>query len=123
MLRKSAERGEGNLGCILWLVLLAIGVMVAWKAVPIKVKSAELYDYMDEIAKFEAGRRTQEEIEKALLNRANQLGLPLDKKGIHVDKQRDRIIIDVEYTVPLEFPGYTHQWKFKQHLDRPLFII
>ena len=38
--RRSVERGEGNLGCIVWLILLTIGVMIAWKAVPVKIARA-----------------------------------------------------------------------------------
>ena len=37
MRRRNAERGEGNLGCILWLVVLGLAVMIAWKAIPVKV--------------------------------------------------------------------------------------
>ena len=40
--RKRSERGEGQMGCIFGLVLMAIGIFIAWKLVPIKVRAAEL---------------------------------------------------------------------------------
>ncbi|HEX9943982.1 MAG TPA: hypothetical protein VGG03_18375 [Thermoanaerobaculia bacterium] len=123
MPRRRSERGEGNLGCILWLLVFGLAVLIAWKAVPVKVQSAELYDYLDEIAKFGAARRPAEDIEKDIMERAKQLDIPLQKKDVKVERTRDRIYIELEYTVPVEFPGYTYQWHFRQKLDRPIFII
>ena len=42
MRRFRSQRGEGQLGCVVGLVLLLVGVFVAYKMVPIKVKAAEL---------------------------------------------------------------------------------
>jgi hypothetical protein len=123
MPRRNAEKGEGNLGCILWVVLLAIGLLLAWKMIPVKVNSAELYDYMDELARFSAGKEPPEEIKKKLLSRARELHLPLDKEHVSVVRDGDRITMSVEYTVPVEFPGYTYNWHFKHELDRPIFIV
>jgi hypothetical protein len=123
MPRRRSERGEGNLGCILWLLALGLVTLIAWKAVPVKIQSTQLYDFMDEQAKFAAARTPPEEIAKAIVNRAHQLDIPLDKGDVHVTRDGDRIFMDVEYTVPLEFPGYTYQWHFHQKLDRPIFIV
>lgn len=123
MPRRRSERGEGNLGCILWLLALGLAILIAWKAVPVKMQSAELYDYLDEVAKFGATRATPEELEKHILSRAKQLNIPLDKKDISVKRTGERIYIEVEYTIPVEFPGYTYQWHFRHKLDRPVFII
>lgn len=120
---RRSERGEGNVGCILWLLGLALVALVAWKWVPVKIATTQLYDFMDEQAKFAAARTPPEEIAKAIVNRAHQLDIPLDKENVHVTRDGDRIFMDVEYTVPLEFPGYTYPWHFHQKLDRPIFIV
>ena len=119
---RSAERGEGNLGCILWLVLLAVGVLVAFKTIPVKVQSAELYDYMVELTKFAASSKPQQ-LEKQILIRAQELKLPLTKENVDVRKSGDRIQIEASYTVPVEFPGYTYQWRFDHQIDRPIYIF
>jgi len=123
MPRRRSERGEGNIGCILWLLALGLAVLIAWKAVPVKMQSTELYDYMDELAKFGAARTVPEDLEKQILNRAQQLHIPLDKKNVKVERNGDHIYMEVDYTIPVEFPGYTYQWHFRQTLDRPIFII
>jgi len=122
MRRRSAEAGSGNLGCILWVVVLAIAVLIAWKAIPVKVRSAELYDHMVEITKFGA-HSTPEEMEKDILNKAKELDLPLDKEHVKVERIGDRVRMEASYTVPLEFPGYTYKWHFDHQVDRPLFIF
>jgi hypothetical protein len=123
MPRRRSERGEGNVGCILWLLALGLVILIAWKAVPVKLQSTELYDYMDELAKFAAANTPPEQLEKMILNRAKQLNIPLEKKDVKVERNGDRIFMDVQYTIPVEFPGYTHQWHFRHKLDRPIFII
>ncbi|HWM91411.1 MAG TPA: hypothetical protein VN493_11660 [Thermoanaerobaculia bacterium] len=123
MSRRIAERGEGNLGCILWLLVLGLAVLIAWKAVPVKIASAEMYDFMDEMARSVGANTTAEDVEKAILQRAAELKLPLDKDHVKVERIGDRIRMRAEYTVPVEFPGYTHQWHFVHELDRPVFIV
>jgi hypothetical protein len=122
MLRRTAERGEGNLGCILWLLLLGVGVMIALKTIPVKVQSAELYDYMVELTKF-AASNNPEQLKKQILVKAQELKLPLDKDHVQVRKAGDRIQMEASYTVPLSFPGYTYEWHFDHQVDRPIFIF
>lgn len=123
MRRRIAERGEGNLGCILWLAVLGLAVLIAWKAIPVKMASAELYDYMDEVARSTGVNTTAEEVSKAILQRAADLHLPLTKENLRVVRDGDRLIMRAEYTVPVDFPGYTYQWHFVHELDRPIFIV
>jgi hypothetical protein len=120
---RRSERGGSNLGCILWLVALGLVVLIAWKAIPVKIRSTELYDHMEELAKFAAARTPPDELEKSILDRARQLDIPLDKEHVLVERKGDRIYMEVEYSIPVEFPGYTWQWHFKQKLDRPIFIV
>ncbi|MGH9363422.1 MAG: hypothetical protein ACRD2T_16050, partial [Thermoanaerobaculia bacterium] len=101
MSRKSAQRGEGNLGCIAWLLVFAVALLIAWKAIPVKIQSAELYDFMVELTKFSASM-SPEELEKRILERAKELELPLDKEHVHVVREGDRIKMEAHYTVPLD---------------------
>ena len=122
MRRSSAQRGEGNLGCILWLVVFLVVAMIGWKAIPVKIQSAELYYYMVELAKFSAAN-SPEKLEKQILQRAKELDIPLDKDDVEVQRVGDRIRMKASYTVPLEFPGYTYEWDFDHEVDRPIFIF
>lgn len=122
MFRRTGERGEGNLGCILWLIVLAVAIGFSWKAVPVKIASAELYDYMVEQAKF-AHNAKPDLIKKRILHRARELNLPLESKNLKVERIGDRIRMNAEYTVPVEYPGYTWNWKFEHNVDRGIYYF
>ncbi len=123
MRKRIAERGQGNLGCVMWLVVLALAVFISWKMIPVKVASAEMYDFMDEQAKFTSVNTTAEEVKKNILAKAAQLKLPLDPANVTVERVGDSIRMKAEYTVPVQFPGYTYNWHFVHELDRPIFVV
>jgi hypothetical protein len=123
MMHRTAERGEGNLGCILWAVVAVVVGYIAWTMVPVKIASAQLADFMEEQAKF-AENRSPQRIEKSILSKARKLDIPLDPAKLKVERKGDYIYMDAEYTVPVEFVGgYVYEWHFEHHLDRPIFIF
>jgi hypothetical protein len=122
MRRPRAQAGDSKFGCVLWLVLLAVAVLISWKAVPVKIANAEFYDFMVEQAKF-AGGSSPETIKKRLLVRAKELDLPVTDKNLSVERIGDRIRMKTGYVMLLEFPGYTYEWRFDHEVDRPIFIF
>jgi hypothetical protein len=123
MRQRTGERGEGNLGCILWAVVVVVVGYIAWTMVPVKIASAQLSDFMEEQAKV-AEHRSPQRIEKAILAKSKKLGLPLEAAALKVERKGDYIYMDAEYTVPVEFVGgYIYEWHFEHHIDRPIFIF
>jgi hypothetical protein len=123
MRRRVNERGEGRLGCIFWTLLLIIGVMVAWKMVPVKIQTAELYDFMVDQAADATYQRSEEAVTKRILAKARDLDIPLDKEHLNVEIRGDSIRMRATYTIPVKFPGYTYNWKFEHEIDRKLYIF
>jgi hypothetical protein len=122
MRRRSGERGEGNFGCILWALALGLAALISWKMVPVKLNTSELYDFMEEEAKF-AANTPPEQIAKAIVGKAQVLGLPVTKEQVKVERVGDNIRMEASYTVPVEFPGYTYNWSFSHKVDRAIFIF
>ncbi len=116
------SRGEGRLGCILWLLTAGIGVLIAVKAIPVKLTDVEFADYIEEQAQF-SGRATGETLKKRILKKAKELEIPLEQKNLKVEKTSRRVRIQCNYTVTLDFGVYQYVWKFEHDLDRPIFII
>jgi hypothetical protein len=123
MRRRNAERGEGNLGCIFWVVVLGLAVLVAVKMVPVKIATSTLYDFMDKDMATRAAEAPPDAIAKAILAKAKDLELPLGKDDVHVERIGDSIRMRAVYTVPVEFPGYTYMWHFDQQVNRPIYIF
>ncbi len=119
---KSRERGDSNLGCIVWLLVLVLVGMVLWKVIPVKIHNAELYDYMVELTKF-AGNSHVEDIKKKILLKARELELPVTDKQVVIEKTREKIRIRCFYTVPVELPGYTWEMEVDHDIDRPIFYL
>jgi len=114
------QRGEGKLGCVFGLLLLLAAVFTAYKMIPIKVRATEFRDAVFDQSRG-AGRSSQEGIKNALAYKASQLRLPVAEKDIKITRSPDYITIEVDYTVPVEFPGFTYQWKFHHKAENPVF--
>jgi hypothetical protein len=120
MVRNRRERGEGQFGCLVGLIFLLLAGLIAYKMIPVKVKSADLRDTVRDYAKM-AGQFKDGEIRKAILEKAETLELPVAEEDIEVERKSGEIHINVEYTVPVEFPGYTYNWNFKHDVENPIF--
>ena len=119
-MRRYGQRGEGQAGCIFGLIILLIGIFIAYKLIPIKVKAADLRQTVVDEAKM-AGSRGDDRILRNILRKAEDLRLPVTENNVRINRQNQRINIDVNYVVPVEFPGYTHQWKFHHSAENPIF--
>ena len=120
MRRYRGQRGEGQFGCVVGLLLLLAGIFVAWKMIPIKVKAAELRQEVVDESKS-AGMHGDERILKEIMSKAQQLELPLTPEGVVINRRASAITVDVNYIVPVEFPGFVYKWPFHHHAENPIF--
>jgi hypothetical protein len=120
MSRNRRERGEGQFGCLVGLVLLALAGLIAYRLIPVKVKTAELRDTVTDESKS-AGQHNDKEIRGNILAKAKQLDLPVTDKDISINRSNSYIRIEVKYTVPVAFPGYTYNWNFRHYYENPIF--
>ena len=120
--RRTAGRGEGKLGCIIWLIVLLLAGLVAYEAIPVKLASTQLYDYMDDQARFGA-RASASALQARVLRRAKELDLPVTKKDLTVTKAGGIIRMRCKFTVPVSVLGFTYDWEFDLKVDRQIFIF
>ena len=88
--------------------------------IPIKVKAAELRGQVVDEAKS-AGMHSDARIMAEILKTANATGLPVTEDNVKIRRGGANIVVDVEYVVPVDFPGFTYNWKFKHHAENPIF--
>ena len=120
MRRTSRERGEGQFGCIVGLIVLAIGGIIAWKVIPLKVKRAEVRQVIVDEAKS-AGMHGDDRIRKAIVEAAQEDNLPVTEDSVKINRGNNSITVEVDYVVPIEFPGYTYQWHVHDEQTNPIF--
>jgi hypothetical protein len=99
---------------------MLIGIFIAYKMIPVKVKAAELRQEVVDQAKA-AGMRGDEKIMAAILRKAEEEQLPVSAESVNIRRGANTITIDVEYTVPVDFPGYRYNWNFHHHAENPIF--
>jgi hypothetical protein len=88
--------------------------------IPVKVKNAELRGTISDEAKS-AGTHNDEKIREFIMAKARENQLPLTKDDIHIVRSSGEITVDVAYTIPIDFPGYTYQWHIEHHVHNPIF--
>ena len=120
MRRHRRELGEGQFGCLVGLIFLLIGIFIAYKMIPVKVKAAEIRQVAEDESRS-AGTHRDQQIMDTILRKAHDDDLPITEDNIRIDRHNSQIQIDVDYTVPVQFPGYTYQWHFHHHTDNPIF--
>ncbi|MDX1581964.1 MAG: hypothetical protein R3338_00015 [Thermoanaerobaculia bacterium] len=120
MIRRTRQLGEGQAGCIFSLLLLLAVAFIAYKMIPVKVKAAEFRQELVDEAKS-GSLRTNKQIRANLMDKAEDLGLPLEENNLRISRSRSHITIEATYTVPVEFPGFTHMWEFSPSYSTPLF--
>ena len=121
-MRRNPRLGEGKLGCVLWLVVLILAGLIAYKAIPVKLASAELYDYMDDQARFGA-RASSDALKKSILRKAKELELPVTARDVTVAKVGGMVKMRCKFTVPVEILGFTYDWDFDLQVDRRIFLF
>ena len=117
-----SERGEGRLGTLFGILVLAVFIYLGVKIVPVLINVYEFRDSIEEQARFAAlPRHDDDMVRKAILRKAQELMLPVGARDVSVARSSSRIDIVVKYTVPIETPIYTYKWDLDESLSAPLF--
>jgi len=121
-MRRETQHGGARIGTVIWLLVFVVLVVVSKEAIPVKIRTSQLEDFMVELAKFST-RESDEKLQIRILEKADELQLPVVKNDVSVRKAGGRIRMRAHYEIPLEFPFYTYVWRFEHNVDRPIFII
>lgn len=116
------ERGDVPAGCLVGLFVLAIAVLIGIKATPIMIHVGELDKTIGNLAD-RAGRRDYQDkrIIRDILNKAEEVDLPVTKESIKIERGRTHFKIWVSYQKDIDFMFYTYHWNKVHFHDRPIF--
>ena len=114
MKRPRGPRGEGRTGCILWLTFAGLVVYGLIKVVPVRVHIGQFTDAIQEQATF-AASHSNAQIVNELVQKAQELDLPVTREQLTINRTREAIAIEAHYQVPVEFFGV---WSWVMPVDR-----
>jgi len=110
------ERGEGRLGVVIWLLLMAAGIFVAVRTIPTRMAVLELHDFADSQVQL-AGTMTRvktDEILKSVLDKAKELEIPLEKKDLDLDIRQNDLRMTMKHRVVVNLEVYEWVWDFNE---------
>ena len=103
---KSGEEGKGSTGCIFALFLMVIAIFLAFKLGPPYFSHNEFKSDLNQLASRVASNVSisDENVKKNVKAIAQKNGIVLKDGDIRIDKSVNaRIIIEVNYAVPVNF--------------------
>jgi hypothetical protein len=124
MRRSNGQRGAVGIGCVVWLVVLIFVGYCLVQIVPVKVRTSQFYDFMQEEAGF-GSIKNLDQLEKEILAKARELNIPVTKDNLSLRRSKESVTIEAHYEITVDFFGglYKYPWKFDQVIVRPTFAV
>lgn len=114
-----SEKGSGNIGCLFVLLIVAAVIFLCIKIIPVYVAKINFEDDLESItSKAGVYAWSERMIIREITTAAEAYGFETSENDIEINRrnkfqQAPRIVILVRYRKSIEFPGYTHFFKFE----------
>jgi len=115
------QRGEGRIGFLISLIVVGVAVFVGMKVIPVRVTAYEFRDTLREEARYAAVRDDDAKVVTRILQKAEELEIPLQKKNLEVKRTTGEMIIRASYEQPIDLKVTTYVYKFRAEERAPLF--
>lgn len=110
---RCTDSGRGYLNLIVAVVVLLSLAYAGIKIVPVYVNNFELQDHMRQVAiRATVERTSMEAIQNSILEFAHDVDLPITRDDVKITYSGTRIIIDLDYKVPIDLKVYTLELHF-----------
>ncbi|MBZ5542458.1 MAG: DUF4845 domain-containing protein [Acidobacteriia bacterium] len=104
---RRSDSGKGTVKTILTAAFLIAVVFAGIKIIPIYVNSYELEDYIKQQNPFWVTQRNSADaIRNSILAKAQDLDLPVSADQVKVDTGGGRVVVNLDYTVPVDLKVY-----------------
>lgn len=117
------QKGEGKFGGIIALIVVLAVVYICYKMIPVYVKVWDFEDKVENIARTLAATKgvTEESVKESLLAEAKRLDLPVTEDDVQLEMTYNTVSVKVNYTMTVEFPGYTWKKNFEHSYSGRVF--
>jgi hypothetical protein len=119
---RQSERGGARLKFIIVVAIIAIVAYVGYQFIPVAYQAYQVKDLMqnDVNTAVTLGKPTSW-ITEQLVKSFPEYGVPAD--AVIVPTQQDnRMEVRVQYTLPIQFPGYVYDYKFDHTAKSGTFL-
>jgi hypothetical protein len=121
-LPRRSERGSARLKFIIVLAIIAIVAYCGYQFIPVAYQAYQFRDLMqhDVDTAVALGRPTSW-IKDQLTKSAAEYGIPADAV-ITPTQEDNRMEVRVQYTQPIEFPGFVYNYEFDHTVKSATFL-
>ena len=119
---RTSERGSARLKLIVVLAIIAMVAYAGYQFIPVAYQAYQFKDLMqhDVDTAVALGRPTSW-IKEQLTKSAVEYGVPADAVITPAD-QDNRMEVRVQYTQPIEFPGFVYNYEFDHTVKSATFL-
>jgi hypothetical protein len=116
-----SQRGEGRTGLLIAVIVVGAAVVTGMKIIPVRVAAYEFRDVLREEARYGAVRNTDAAVAQRILERAEELNVPLKPENLSVRRTQHEITIVASYQQPIDLKLTTYVYRFNAKEVAPLF--
>jgi hypothetical protein len=119
---QNGQRGNARLKFILVMAILACVAIVGYKFLPVAYQAYTFKDFMQHNVDVAATQGYQAKwVSDQLTKSLPEYGIPQD--AVITPSARDNHVeVRVQYTMPIDFPGYLYQYEFDHTAKSTQFI-
>lgn len=121
MMKIRKQNGEGRVGLLVGLAVVGIAVFLGVKIIPVRIKAYEFRDVLREECRYGAVRDNDAAVVKRIMDKAEELELPLKKKDVTVKRTISEMIITAKYEQPIDLKVTQYVYRFDAKERAPLF--
>ena len=120
-MRRDAQSGEGRIGLIIALAVVGIAIFLGIKIIPVRIAAYEFKDFVQEEAQAGSLRKTDAIVVQRILEKAEELEIPLKKQDLKVRRTQSEMIITAKYVQPIDLKVKTYEFRMDIKERAPLF--
>ena len=115
---RRTDAGKGYMKALWTLLVLSCAGYAGFKIIPVYVNNFELQGYLrDQTPYWLSNRATSEGVKSNILAKAEELNLPITKDQMQVEANAARVVVTIDYTVPIDLKVYTLTLHFTPHSE------
>lgn len=121
MRRGSRERGEGRAGLVFAIIVVAASIFAGIKFVPVYVGAYDLRETVRREAQT-ASIKTDKQIRQMIVAKALEKDFPIQQGDVIITRPNNaKIVLKVDFRVPIDLALFTFNYHYKQKEVAPLF--
>lgn len=119
---RNSERGGARLKFIIVVAIIAMVAYAGYQFIPIAYQAFQIKDLMQhDVDTAVALGRPTDWIKEQLVKSSPEYGIPADAI-ITPTQQDNRMEVRVQYTLPIEFPGFVYKYEFDHTSKSATFL-